>query len=684
MGAFPPRLPASILIANRGEVAIRIARTCRSLGIRSIGIHSAVDRGSLHVGACDRAVALSGEAPSDGYLDAEQIIAIARAEGAEAIHPGYGFLSENAGFARACREAGIAFVGPSAEVIEALGDKIAAKRIAADAGVPIVPGIADDDMARDRDAALLAAAAALPFPLLVKASAGGGGRGMRIVRSPEDLAAVVALARREALASFGDDRLLIERYIESPRHVEVQIFGDRHGNAVHLHERDCSVQRRHQKLLEEAPAPALPGELRGALHGAALSIARATGYDNAGTVEFVLDAEKGAFFFLEVNTRLQVEHPVTEAILGLDLVEWQIRVAAGEPLPLRQEEIVPSGWAIEARLVAEDPDAGFSPQTGRIAHVAAPSGPGVRLDTGVARGSDVTPHYDSMLSKVIAHGPDRDSAIRRLDAALAAYSVMGVGTNKGFLRAVLCDDSFLSGTHTTHVAGGIARRPRDPSHDLAAALIVACKDRTKADGASPWRSLGAWRGAAHAAGQARMPCVLFDEDEGRHAFLVRLSPGEAVAEPVGSEDGTPVAVGFRLTGSRLAIRRDGRERGWITHVGTDAFGARRVHVDGGEGARAFRIAEGLDAWRRPADDPAASGDAAVRAPGPGLIASIAVKPGDAVETGAPLVVVEAMKMLQTLTAPRAGRIASVRCAAGQSVAKGDVLVELFDEDPREA
>ncbi|SMF72340.1 3-methylcrotonyl-CoA carboxylase alpha subunit/acetyl-CoA/propionyl-CoA carboxylase, biotin carboxylase, biotin carboxyl carrier protein [Tistlia consotensis] len=665
-------LPSCLLIANRGEIAVRIARTCRALGIRAVAVHSAADAGAAHVRACDQAVALAGAEPSAGYLDGAQLIAAARAAGAQAIHPGYGFLAENAAFAQACAAAGLTFVGPSPAAIRAMGDKIAAKALAAEAGVPVVPGIAEGGGGLE---ALAEAARTLAFPLLVKASAGGGGRGMRIVERPEALPEALALARREAEAAFGDGRLLVERYVASPRHVEVQVFGDRQGNALHLFERDCSVQRRHQKLIEEAPAPGLSEATRRGLHEAALQLVRRIGYDNAGTVEFVLDAGSREFFFLEMNTRLQVEHPVTEAILasvpgGLDLVEWQIRVAAGQPLPLAQAAIRPAGWAIEARINAEDAADGFRPQTGRIAGLALPEGPGIRVDAGLAEGQAVTPFYDSLLAKVIAWGPDRATALARLERALGETALLGVTTNAAFLRRVLRDEAFAAGVMTTHLLAERwpeGWRPAPEPLEPAAAALVLRGRPAPAD--SPWSSLAGWRLGAAAGLAARSPVVLLDPAGERRAFWLALGAGRATLQPL-DESAPPLAVTFAVEGERLTVGHEGRTTAWRFRVEGET-----LHLDGGAGWRPWRAPTGLAAWTKPRAQ-AADGEGSVRAAGPGLVASVEVAAGDPVEPGTPLVVVESMKLFQTVRAGLTGRVAAVACRAGQAVAAGDLLVEI--------
>ncbi len=692
-------LPTAILIANRGEIAVRIARTCRSMGIRAIAVHSRIDRDAPHVAAADDAVELTGPSPAAGYLDGEQIIATAKATGATAIHPGYGFLSENAAFAAACRDAGLIFIGPSEAVIARLGDKIAGKAIAEAANVPTVPGVIDgeqrdaiDKDVRDRD--LIAAAERLTFPLMVKASAGGGGRGMRIVTDAKDLPQAITTARREAHNAFGDDRLLIERLITSPRHIEVQVFGDHFGNVVHLHERDCSVQRRHQKIIEEAPAPNLKSATRASLHAAALSLARAVDYDNAGTVEFIVDGESEEYFFLEVNTRLQVEHPVTEFLFGVDLVEWQIRVAAGQPLPRSQDQLSPVGSAIEARVTAEDAARDFRPQTGTIAHVLTPMHSLIRYDSAIADGLEVTPYYDSLLAKVIAYGTDRASAIHRLDRALARTAIMGVTTNLPFLRCVLANADFVEAKHTTTLVSKIAfslvsqdagsgkGKPPPSACELAAAVLLARHGRTKPpslEPVSPWTSLGAWRGGRDTHWPARTPVALADEDGHRHAFWLRIQDREALLTPIAdAADGEAIGerhVAFAWSGDRLRVRSETEQAEFATHVEHQGGAPHRLHIAGDAGARWFIELDGRAAWRAQRHG-TRSDETRVRAPGPGLVTAINAKVGDAVAVDAPLVVIESMKMLQTLTAPCAGTIAAVHCTPGQAIAGGDILIDL--------
>ncbi len=469
---------SKILIANRGEIACRIVRTARRLGVRTVAVHSSVDAGALHVRLADEAVAIGPAPARDSYLRGDALIAAAQATGAEAIHPGYGFLAENADFAAACAAAGLVFIGPAAAAIRAMGDKAAAKSLMAAAGIPVVPGYHGDDLS---DGRLAAEAGLIGYPVLLKAVAGGGGKGMRIVAGPGDLAAALAAARREAVAAFGDGRMLVEKYLRNPRHLEVQVFGDNHGGLVHLFERDCSVQRRHQKVLEEAPAPGFTAGQRESLCRLAVDAARAVHYTGAGTVEFIA-GEDGQCFFMEMNTRLQVEHSVTEFITGQDLVEWQLRVAAGGRLPLTQEQITHSGHAIEVRLCAEDPARDFLPATGTLRELAFPdTGKGVRVDSGVQAGDVVTVHYDPLLAKLIVHGPDRRAAVHRLQQALAATRVAGVRTNVEFLAALAGHPAFVAGAVNTGFIE--AHRTALLEHPVARADLVA----------DPWDSRDGWR-----------------------------------------------------------------------------------------------------------------------------------------------------------------------------------------------
>jgi acetyl-CoA carboxylase biotin carboxylase subunit len=495
---------SKILIANRGEIAVRVIRACREMGIRAVAVYSEVDQASPHVWLADEAVPIGPPEASRSYLDIPRLIDAARGTGADAVHPGYGFLAENAAFASACREAGLTFIGPPAEVIAALGDKARARRMAAASGVRVVPGF-DDPMADD--ARLRQEAFKVGFPLLLKAAAGAGGRGLRLVEDPNDLDHAVASARREAKAAFGGDGLIIERLIDRPRHIEVQVLADGQDTVVHLGERECSLQRRHQKVIEEAPAPGADASLRAELGEAAVRVARAAGYVNAGTVEFLVDPER-RFYFLEVNTRLQVEHPVTEMVTGLDLVAAQIRIAAGEPLGLLQHEIRPRGWAIECRVYAEDPEAGFAPSPGTVVHLVEPHLPGVRIDSGIVAGQHISMHYDPILSKIIAWGSDRALALRRMRQALRAYVVLGVRTNLPYLRAVLDLPAFVEGELSTdflsrHMPDWRSPVPTPEACALGALLSdpawsdaarrVTVAGMTGTGAVDPWDRLHGWR-----------------------------------------------------------------------------------------------------------------------------------------------------------------------------------------------
>ncbi len=654
-----------LLIANRGEIAVRVARTARRLGVRTIAVYSDADAGALHVAVCDEAYRAGGALPRDSYLDAAHILEIARTARADAIHPGYGFLSENAAFATACAEAGIVFVGPPPAAIAAMGSKSAAKRIMAAANVPLVPGYHGDD----QSAALLAReAAAIGYPVLIKPTAGGGGKGMKVATGDADFSAALASAQREARAGFGDDRVLLEKYLASPRHIEIQVFADTHGNAIHLFERDCSVQRRHQKVLEEAPAPGMSAERRQAMGDTAVAAARAIGYVGAGTVEFIAEQD-GRFFFMEMNTRLQVEHPVTEMITGIDLVEWQLRVAAGEPLPRAQHDVAIHGHAIEARIYAEDPARDFLPSIGDIVHWRMPApDASVRVDTGFREGDRVSPYYDPMLAKLIVHGDDREAALRRMRAALADCEVAGVTTNIAFLERMLALPAYVDGMLDT----GMIERHRGellaPRGSVACALALAAiaewrmprGDGGSEDPHSPWNATDAWWL------NSNRHHVVFDFDDADARHRVVLSPradgmvdidaaGKRMAAHVQAvEDGRVVAV---IDGARVVAR-------------VVAQGALR-HVFGSGLRQRLTLADPL---REPDDDDTSGGH--LRAPMSGTIVAVLVKAGDAVVKGAPLVVLEAMKMEHTIVASADGTVKSVNCATGERVIEGADLVDL--------
>ncbi|HQU49642.1 MAG TPA: acetyl/propionyl/methylcrotonyl-CoA carboxylase subunit alpha [Casimicrobiaceae bacterium] len=658
-----------ILIANRGEIAVRVARTARRLGIRTVAVYSDADANAAHVAACDEAHRLGPPPPRESYLDGARILAIARSCGAQAIHPGYGFLSENEGFAKACAGAGVVFIGPPPSAIAAMGSKSAAKAIMGEAGVPLVPGYHGDD----QDPARLAReAAAIGFPVLIKATAGGGGKGMKIVRAAEEFAGALASAKREALAGFGDDRVLVERYLTSPRHIEIQVFGDTHGRVVSLFERDCSVQRRHQKVLEEAPAPGMTRERRRAMGEAAVAAAKAIGYVGAGTVEFIAEQD-GRFYFMEMNTRLQVEHPVTEMVTGLDLVEWQLRVAAGEPLPLAQDELAIRGHAIEARLYAEDPDRGFLPSIGRIAHWRMPEPSArVRIDTGFSSGDEVSPWYDPMLAKLVVWGEDRERACATMLAALAECEIAGVSTNVAFLERVVAHEAFATGRLDTgliekHHGALFPPAGRTPALALVAAaidelahLVEAAVDDPSAPH-SPWRETDAWW-----------------VNSASHAVVLRYLDGDARCEV--RVTGSLPEVAVEIDGRRTVVRAMRAAEGWSLDTGERRIGATVVRL----GDDRLVFAPGMRRRLAFVDPLAHAGEEEVHAghlaaPMSGTIVAVPAKVGDRVERGAPLVVLEAMKMEHSIVAPAAGIVAAIHFRVGDRVSEGADLVDL--EDP---
>lgn len=647
-----------LLIANRGEIACRIMRTAKRLGIATVAVYSDADADALHVELADEAVRIGPPLPAQSYLDTDTIIAAAQRTGAQAIHPGYGFLSENARFARACTDAGIIFVGPPVGAIEAMGSKSAAKGIMAEAGVPMLPGYHGDDQSDDR---LRASAEDVGYPVLLKAAAGGGGKGMRIVNSAGDFDAELAAARREAQGGFGDDTMLVEKFLGAPRHVELQVFADTHGNCVHLFDRDCSIQRRHQKIIEEAPAPGLSDTLRAAMADAAVAAARAIDYVGAGTVEFLVDGD--GFFFMEMNTRLQVEHPVTERITGVDLVEWQLRVAGGEPLPRTQHEITATGHAIEARVYAEDADGGFLPTSGRITALREPSeNANVRLDTGVRAGDSIGVYYDPMIAKLVAYGDDREQARRRLVAALDDYLIDGLVNNLGFLRRVVASAPFAAGDldtgFITRNENAIARPARDVAAGIVAAQLLHRASLTDAS-ASVWSRAAGWR-----MNSANTVSVQLDLDG---PVDIGLEFDRRGAGPIAAHvDGTRHAVAIDSTDSSVRIALDGFEQRFIALCDGDAG-----VIASTRGRWTFsRIAP--DTGR----DSEAAGDGALRAPMTGRVASINVAAGASVVAGQALIVLEAMKMEHTLAAPFAGTVSECRTTVDALVDGGSVLITL--------
>ncbi len=643
----------TVLVANRGEIAVRVIRTLREMGIRSVAVYSDADAGALHTRLADVAVRIGPAPAAQSYLSVERVLAAAAQTGAQAIHPGYGFLSENVGFARACADSGVVFIGPPVAAIEAMADKIRAKQTVMAAGVPVVPGRTEPGMTDDQVAD---AAAAVGFPALLKPSAGGGGKGMRVVRTADELADAIAAARREARGSFGDDTLLVERYVGHSRHIEVQVLGDAHGTVIHLGERECSLQRRHQKVIEEAPSPLLDTAMRASMGRAAVEAARAVGYTGAGTVEFIVDADQPRdFFFLEMNTRLQVEHPVTELITGLDLVEQQIRVAAGERLPIEQSDVSLDGHAIEARLYAEDPARGFLPQAGTVLGLTEADGPGIRVDSSLAVGTVVGTDYDPMLAKVIAWAPDRETARARLVGALGRTAVLGVTTNAAFLRALLSDPDVVSGKLDT---GLIERRGEDLTAAepvpftvyAAAALALLVESEPAGPVVDRWDVPDGWRLGERAWTVRRLQAA------GAEPVEVRLR-GRAAAAEVQVAGGVVPARAIR-DGERLSVTvGDGTTSYVVVHSGGTVWLAGDGHVTGLREQQRSTTASG-----------AAAGDGVVTSPMPGTVTVVQASVGDEVAAGTPLLVVEAMKMEHVLTAPIAGTVTELGVAAGQTVA----------------
>ncbi|ELS53512.1 acetyl/propionyl/methylcrotonyl-CoA carboxylase subunit alpha [Streptomyces viridochromogenes] len=629
----------TVLVANRGEIAVRVIRTLRSLGVRSVAVFSDADADARHVREADTAVRIGPAPAAESYLSVQRLLAAAARTGAQAVHPGYGFLAENAEFARACTDAGLVFIGPPADAISLMGDKIRAKETVKAAGVPVVPGSSGSGLT---DAELADAAREIGMPVLLKPSAGGGGKGMRLVRDAERLADEIAAARREARASFGDDALLVERWIDRPRHIEIQVLADGHGNVVHLGERECSLQRRHQKIIEEAPSVLLDEETRAAMGEAAVQAARSCGYRGAGTVEFIVPGgDPSSYYFMEMNTRLQVEHPVTELITGLDLVEWQLRVAAGERLPYRQADITLTGHAVEARVCAEDPARGFLPSGGTVLKLREPQGDGIRTDSGLSEGAEVGSLYDPMLSKVIAYGPDRETAIRKLRAALAETVTLGVQTNAGFLRRLLAHPAVVAGELDTGLVereapGLVATDVPDEVYEAAAAVRLEALRPTGDGWTDPFSVPSGWRLGG----------------EGRPVgFHLRVQDPVEYA-PRGSATVTDDRVSVTLDGVRHTFHR---AADWLGRDG--------------------------DAWHVRDHDPVAasltraahSGADSLTAPMPGTVTVVKVAVGDEVTAGQSLLVVEAMKMEHVISAPHAGTVTGLDVAPGTTVAMDQVL-----------
>ena len=642
----------TLLIANRGEIACRVIATARRLGIRTVAVYSDADAGALHTRRADSALRIGPAAAVQSYLNIDAILSAAERAGADAIHPGYGFLSENAAFADACESAGIVFVGPSSAAIRAMGSKVEAKRLVAAAGAPVVPGYHGDDQ---DDTVLAEAAGGVGFPLLIKASAGGGGKGMRLVVAPEEFAVALAGARREAAAAFADEKMLLERYLVNPKHLEVQVLADTHGSTIGVFERDCSVQRRHQKVIEEAPGPTVDSALRARLVEAAVSAARAIGYRGAGTVEFIAErhGEETEFYFMEMNTRLQVEHPVTEAITGLDLVEWQLRIAAGEPLDIEPQT---SGHAIEARLYAENPARGFLPSAGRLRRLRLPEN--VRVDTGVAEGDSVPVHYDPMVAKLIAHGPSREAARQTLIEALGSVQIAGIDHNAGYLRNLLARPEFIAGDYGTQLADRVHEATVAQvraEHWALAALACVFRRPDPWARSGPWSRPDGWRPNQHS------------------TIAVRLKQAEAVQTiQIESDRVTVDDAAFSLEDLHagvdfLSVRLDGQLLApSLLWAGGNIF----LMLNGD--THVFR--DGQDATAD-ASDLLADADRIV-APMPGQVISLAVAVGDKVQTGDLLAVIEAMKMEHSVFAPCAGEVTAVHCAPGQRVDEHARLLEL--------
>jgi len=657
-----------ILIANRGEIACRVAATARRMAIQSVAVYSDADAGAKHVGFCDEAVHIGGSAPKDSYLRWERIIEAAKATGAEAIHPGYGFLSENEEFAQACASAGLVFIGPPASAIKAMGLKAESKQLMEKAGVPLVPGYHGSD----QDPALLKREAdRIGYPVLIKASAGGGGKGMRAVDKSEDFEAALASCKREAINSFGDDAVLVEKYAQRPRHIEIQVFGDTHGNYVYLFERDCSVQRRHQKVLEEAPAPGMTEAMRKQMGEAAVAAARAVNYVGAGTVEFIVEQRTDGsmnFFFMEMNTRLQVEHPVTEAITGLDLVEWQLRVASGEKLPLAQEQLRITGHAIEARICAETPDNNFLPATGSLhvykkpAHTAFERGQ-VRVDDGVREGDAISPYYDSMVAKLIVHGATREEALARLDDALAQTRIVGLSTNVQFLRYVVRSPSFAKANLDTALiqreeAVLFKQEPVGLAMAAAAAVAKQLLDERALAGEDPFSRRDGWR--SHGVVQRRFEFEFHGEPAKAvltygHDGALHLALGD-VAGPLQFTE-TAQGIEIQFAGQRMTAAV--YAQGELDHVFT-AKGATQILS--------------IDLLAHAGEAQAEGGR--LTAPMPGKVVSFAVKAGDKVSKGQPLAVMEAMKMEHTIAAPADGTVQELLYAPGDQVNEGAELLKI--------
>jgi 3-methylcrotonyl-CoA carboxylase alpha subunit len=674
-----------LLVANRGEIVCRIARTAQRLGITTLAVYSEADRNARHVRVADEAYLLGAAPAAESYLDIAKILALAQRVGADAVHPGYGFLSENAAFAQACVDAGLIFVGPPASAIRAMGSKSASKAAMAAVGVPVAPGYHGDDQSQQR---LIAEAERVGFPLIIKASAGGGGKGMQVVNSAAEVAAAFESAQRLARTAFGDDRLLLERYFPRARHVEVQVFADTSGDTVSLFDRDCSVQRRHQKIIEEAPAPGLCDEVRAAMAQAAIQSARAVGYVGAGTVEFLVD-EAQHFYFMEMNTRLQVEHPVTEFITGIDLVEWQLRIAQGERLPRGQKDILQHGAAVEARLYAEDPAHGYLPSVGRIAHLHWPdAAPGLRLDIGVDAGDEVSTFYDPMLGKLIAWGESRGAAIDKLHQALSDIEIVGVTTNRALLTSVLADEEFRRGGIATDFLGVRGAQlcfgePRADDADAALAAVWCATRQTEGD--ALWADTRGWRLAAPPRSEWTFAdWTVIIEAPAANTYLARVGGPARFVGPASIGGSAPVAASVPIGGREYSLRvMDRDEQSLRVELAGQLLHVRVIEVD--QELHLFRAGRQVLLRLALTEDAlqvsAGAEEGSLLTPLPGTVVAVHVKMGQKVARGAPLVTVEAMKMEHTLTAPYDGTVTRVAFGLAERVAAGAVLVELAPLEP---
>ena len=700
---------SKILIANRGEIACRVAATAKRLGVSTVAVYSDADREAKHVAVCDEAVYLGGSAPKDSYLKGDAIIAIAKETGAQAIHPGYGFLSENADFAQACQDAGLVFIGPSADAIRAMGGKSESKRLMEAAGVPLIPGYHGEN----QDAEFLQQQAdSIGYPVLIKASAGGGGKGMRIVEQSSDFIDLLESCHREAITSFGNDQVLVEKYALKPRHIEIQVFGDTHGNYVHLFERDCSVQRRHQKVLEEAPAPGVDAAMREAMGTAAIEAARAVNYFGAGTVEFIVEQREGSmnFYFMEMNTRLQVEHPVSEAISGVDLVEWQLLVAAGLPLPKKQEELTINGHAIEARICAENPDNGFLPATGTLFTYQKPEhstfvinkdGTGVRIDDGVREGDVISPFYDSMIAKLIVHAPTREQALAKLDRALAQTRIVGLPNNVAFLRYILNTESFSQANLDTALIEREAdelfnQHPLELSTLAVTAIAQQLASESTTQGSDPFSKPTGFRAFSD---YTRSFSLVYNEQSYK-ALISNWHNASCSDNKKGSDNlssftlviGKEVAKTQDNSNANIAAQTESVYEGEVSYASIDAHnhtlwldGARinaqswinheTVYVFTDNGRDEITL---VDIMAHVGEENAAVGS--LKSPMPGQVVAFKVAVGDSVKKGEPLAVIEAMKIEHTITAPTDGVVAELLFGAGDLVADGDELLRIDSQE----